>query len=232
MSIIVNTFSKGIRPIVPQVSEVACTLVKKLIELVKNFSNITQWSFLCLYGTKEILFDRVKDLRKTNKDIVLSQASRINLFLNKIFLKRDPCIGPFRYHQVHGALYLGAGISGMAAAMHKLEWIHIGDLTIPVALAAQGVFCFASLIALIQNVKIYCEASKVSAYAPLHEIEGAAMLKKSAILGIISTLNYIIGASLIMIGAAATFSLFFGCIAVMTGCLKILYDFFRFNKAR
>lgn len=231
-AVALNAFSYGVRQAISVAAPVACLAPKKLIDLARNVFNVMQWSFLSLYGTKEIAFDRVKDIRHDKKNNAVTHASSVNNFLNGIFIKQAAFIGPIKFNVAHGVLYFVSGVAGSLAAMHRQEWINIGgSLVFPLEVAGNCLFALASLVALIQNVKIYRAAAKVPENAPAHEREAARMLKKSAVLGIISSLNYIIAAALIMIGPAATVALVFGCIAVFTGCMKILYDFIRFRNA-
>ncbi|QLH37078.1 MAG: hypothetical protein HWD61_13825 [Parachlamydiaceae bacterium] len=127
---------------------------------------------------------------------------------------------------------MASGVSGSLAAAHHLGWLNLGSqVAFSLEIAGNGLFGIASLIALIQNIKIYRAASKVCESAPLHEKEAANKLKTSSMMGILSNLNYIIGAALLMIGSLATLALLFGCIAVFIGGLKILYDFLQFRNA-
>ncbi len=232
MGIIINAIFFGLKLQIPPGQNAADAVSKTLINLVKNFTGVLQNSFLIAYGTKEILFDRVRDIRNVKKDVIITHAQRVNDYLNKIFLKKDNFVGPFKFNHVHGILYIGAGFVGTVAAMHKLSWVNIGNLALPLEIAGNSLFGLACLAALIHNVKIYRAAAKVPKDAPFYERCGAQMLKKSSILGIISSLNYIIAASLMVIGPLASLALLFGCIAVFTGCLKIVYDFIRFQNAR
>lgn len=232
MAIALNTISHAFRPIAPVVSAMGNRLVQKLILLVKSLFNIAQWSFVSLYGAKEILFDRVSDFSKTKRPIILTDAKRVNNYLNRVFFKKDSFLGPIKFNVVHGSLYLASGLAGSVAAMHQQKWLNAGELAFPLEATGNCLFGLASLVALIQNVKIYRAAAKVPAYAPPHAQNAASMLKKSSVLGFISSLNYIIGSALLMIGPAAALALLFGCIAVFVGGLKILYDFIRFREAR
>lgn len=202
----------------------------KLVELFKGFTDISQWSLLSLYGTKEILFDRVRDIHQVKGNDVFMQASKVDIFLNRTFLKKDTFLG-IKFNVAHGSLNIVSGLLGSLAAAHRQGWMNVGNFCLPLEAAACSLFGFASLIALIRNINIYRAAIKIPEYAPLHVKEAASMLKKSAILGIISSLNYIVAAALLIIGSTATLALIFGCIAVSTGCLKILYDFIRFKNA-
>lgn len=221
--------SAALSPLISFSIPVVNQLSTKMVELVKGIFNVLQWTFVSLYGTKEILFDRVTDIRKKNSFLLKHRL--IDQRLNAIFLKKSNLIGKVKYYLTHGVLYIASGIAGSAAAMHKAGWLNAGSFAFPLEVAGNCLFAFASFISLVQNVRIYRAASKITLYAPFHEREAASMLKKSSVLGIISSLNYIIAAALLMFGPAAAFALLFGCIAVSTGCLKILYDFVRFRKA-
>lgn len=222
-----NTISFGSKPITPLLITLKSQLISKVIALVRNFSAIGQSSFQCCYGAKEILFDRVEDLRKVEKSGVITHADRVNRYLNTVFVENNFFIGSLKFNETHGSLYIASGVAGSLVAMHDLKWISLGGLAILLQQAANCLFCLANLAALVHHVKIYRYAVKVPCYAPLNEREAANRLKESAVLGIISNLNYILAAALLIIGSAATLALLFGCIAVITGCFKILYDFFR-----
>ena len=202
-------------------------IFKKLADFAVVHFNFMQWSFLSLYGAKELLFDRVKDIRQARNP----SPSLMNQYLNGVFVRKDKMGGVVPFNVAHGSLYLASGVAGSLAAADRLGWIRMGSLTIPLEIVGNGLFGLASLVALIQNIKIYREACKVSEKNPYHEQEAAQRLKKSAVMGIISTLNYIVAAALLIIGTHASLALIFGCIAVFTGCLKIIYDFFRFRQA-
>lgn len=231
MTFALNTFSSALRPMFPLIGTIANHGTKKLPVLVKNLFNIMQWSFLSFYGGKEILFDRVRDIRKIKKKIILVKAERINHYLNHIFVKKEAFIGRVKFNVVHGSLYVAAGVAGAAAAIHKQGWFDLGSFAFPLETLGNSFFCLASLVSLIQNIRIYREACKVPEYAPLHMQEAASILKKSALLGMISSINYMIATALLMMNVAATFALIFGCIAVFTGFLKIFYDFIRLKHA-
>ncbi len=232
MTILLNTLVYAARPAIPAVAIVTHQFTKKTIALFKNIFDLMQWSFLCLYGSKEILLDRVKNISQVRKNhVVVTQAHRVNRYLNGIFLKKTAFVGPINFNVAHGSLYIASGMVGLAAPIHRLSGKLNQKLPLLAETLGNGLFGLASLVALIQNVKIYRAAAKIPSFAPQHARDAALMLKKSAILGIISSLNYIITVALLVMGSAATFALIFGCIAVVTGCLKILYDYFRFKNA-
>lgn len=233
MTILVNALSQTVSPVIPAVATFVKSVVIKIIDFCKShLYYIMQWSFVALYGIKEILFDRVRDIRLVKQSVIVTHADRVKQHANSVFLKKDPLLGPVKFNSIHGSLYATAGFVGVGVAMHRQGLIQLGGLLPAFELAGNCLFGLASLVTLIHSIRIYLKASKVPSYAPPHVQESASMLKKSAILGMISSLNYIIATALLIIGNAATFALIFGCIAVATGCMKIFYDFLRFREAR
>ncbi len=232
MSIVLNAAaSLGVRASSPIAVFVTKLSPHQFTDIVKKAFSLIQWSFLSLYGTKEILFDRVKDFNKIKKNGFFPRPAEKNDYLNRIFVKKDPFLNKIPFNIAHGSLYISAGVSGSLAAISNNGWINNSGLNalMPVG---QSLFGLACLVALIHNVKIYRAAAKIPAFAPLHQREAANMLKKSAIFGIISSLNYLLAAAMMLMGAPAALALVFGCVAVFTGCLKIIYDFIRFRGAR
>jgi len=227
MTVALNTLASRIVTSSPITSTSSKTIFRKLVDFAVVHFNFMQWSFLSFYGAKELLFDRVKEIRETKN----SPSSLMNHYLNGVFVRKDKMFGVVLFNVAHGSLYCASGVVGSLAAADRLGWVRMGSFTVPLEIAGNCLFGFASLVALIQNIKIYREASKISEKNPYHEQEAAQRLKKSAIMGIISTLNYIVAAALLIIGTHASLALILGCIAVFTGCIKIIYDFFRFRKA-
>jgi hypothetical protein len=232
MSLVTHAIRSGISPALPAFFTIISTITKKVIDFVKTYFQFMQWSCLIAYGAKEIIFDKVTDFSKRQQRcILITPANRINNFLNRIFVKKEPLLGPIKYNVAHGLLYGVSGILGSAAAMHHLNWINVGSAAVPLEMAGNATFAFASFISLVQNVKMYRAAAKIQDDAPAHEREASGKLKKSAVLGIISSLNYIVAAALLMFDVTAVISLIFGCIAVITGCIKVLYDYIQFKNA-
>lgn len=206
------------------------TVLTKIIDFVKTYFNAMQWSFLYLYGTKEILFDNV--YKKESRGILPTYKDRLNQAINKVFVKNDNVIGNIKFNMAHGTLYTASGVIGFVPALQRLGYLDIGaGLIVPLEALGNVVFGFASLVALIQNIKLYKAASKMAKSDSLPEQEAAQMIKKSAVMGIISSLSYILTAITLIFSASTAIAFLFGIIAVITGCLKILYDFFRFRQA-
>lgn len=227
-----QALSLAIKPFIPVAVNLGQQGIQRLVPLVKAHFNSLQWSFVSLYGAKEILFDRVKDIRDIKNPDRVKHAHRVNVQLNKIFLKKDVFIKPIRFSILHGTLYVASGLVGTVAALQKQGVLNIAaQLQFPLEVVGNGLFGLASLVALIQNIRTYRAAAKIPPHAPFYERQAANQLKKSAILGILSSLNYIIGAALILIGPLSSLALLFGCVAVFFGCLKILYDYLRFRNA-
>lgn len=212
----------------------AITVTQRLVEIVKTYFNMMQWGALWTYGLKEILLDRVRNIDEIqSKPALPTHANRVNAYINRILVKKDSTIGDLKFNIAHGLLYIGSGLMGSVAGLHRLGVFVIGKTVFPLEAAGNSLFGLGSLLALIQNIQIYKLALKVTSNSPLHEREAADMLRKSAVIGIISSLNYIAAAAVLVIGGPATMALIFGVLALFTGCVKILYyDFFRFKDSR
>jgi len=165
---------------------------------------LLQGLFLCGYGMKEILFDRTSE---PDSSLCRRICRACCSCFNRLRIVADSNIQ-------HGLLFVGSGLAGAAVALHQLEKINVGSLLTVAEGLDLGLFLAACLVGLRYNVLKYSDPS-----SSLQE-------KKSAVLGIISNLNYLFWGLCPILGASATFALVFCGIALTTGFLKILYDFF------
>lgn len=107
------------------------------------------------------------------------------------------------YFTIHGALFIASGAFGIIGVVYK----HAISVIL-----GQGFFLVANLIALEYNGELYRKTDNPA-------------VKKSALLGILNNLGYIFTVALAWIGVHGAITLLVGCLAVSTGCLKMLYDF-------
>lgn len=111
------------------------------------------------------------------------------------------------FYRTHGILYWTSGIAGLYRERLPATLMNADSV----------LFLSACVTGLCYNIARYRNAAAENA---------TPEEKKSAILGIISNLNYIIGGALNLIGVAASTALVLCCIALTTGAIKILYDYF------
>jgi hypothetical protein len=190
---------------------------QKLSEVARDHFNLLQSFCLLSYGGKEVVWDgfiktRQTSAAKTQDTVILDCARGL--------LKRiEKGAFPVPFHSLFGSLHLSAGVASGLAALQE-------SMALPFEALSGSLFFIAQIVALRFNVKVYQEASQLSSSIHEHERKAAQMLKKSAVLGIISTLNYMTLPAITLLGGPAAMILIFGCIALFTGCLKVIYDFF------
>ncbi len=170
---------------------------------------------LCFQGVKELYFDIVAN--KSDPTTPLNSCHKVEL--------------PSEYYlKVHGLTLLVSGIlSGITCLQNVFSSDFRGFCT-AIGKAANGSFIYASLLALEENIRIYKYAENHN-YSDIEEaLKHSNRLRFSAMLGIFSSLSYIISTALTLIGLAATVALVIGIIATFSGALKVIYDFISWSK--
>lgn len=177
---------------------------------------------LGLFGAKELVYDRVKIKEKIPNLLVKKQADKLKIFVKEFLRKREFEKIPFGFHTLHGACYLASGISGLMSSFN------LGAAAVSaLGIAANGFFLMANVVGLEYNVNLYEQAGGIDLKnAPAYICEAVSRIKKSAVLGIVSNLNYIMVALTALFGLHFALTLCFTGIAIATGCIKILYDYF------
>lgn len=187
--------------------------------------------FLCGYGFKELIFDRIRLPKENLASGDASLIRRVKIaafnFLESIQQKETSIAEKIKY-ALHGSLFAASGVLGTTAGLHRLGMIDIGPALPWVDIFGTCAFMLANIVNLDLNIRSYIEASK----APVHLSEWALSKKKSAIIGMISNLGYILMSAFTLAGGPFAITMLLGCVAVLTGCLKILYDFILLNRSR
>lgn len=215
----------------PQIINILATCAQKVAGFAGKYLNLFQWACLGTYGLKEILFDRIKPVKQKIQNLFNLRKDRVKECAQAILVKNDQ-IGKIPFNVAHGTIYAASGVAGGIAALNHLNFINIGSaVSFPLECVGNGLFGIASFLTVIQNVRLYIAATKIEADASKEEIEAVKKIKISAIMGIISGLNYIVTAALLLCGVGATIALVFGLIGLVTGCIKILYDYYTFRKS-
>ncbi len=189
--------------------------------LSPSFIRLSTEACVGVYGLKEILLDGRKPVH--SGPISGSLTTRIKVYCLEYFSRKKSEIVSGQFHIIHGALFLGSGISGSLVALHQLGKIHLAATFAIFNHLEIGLFLAGCLLALYHNVREYTRAidpaSGLSA-------EQAHQKKLSAIFGIVSSLNYILWGAFVIFGAHTAVALVFGIIGLTTGCIKILYDYY------
>lgn len=206
-----------------------------ITSLAQTYFNSIQSLFMFSYGSRELFWDSIvksKQVRFAKINVAKKEiADRIHDFVRKFLKIAEKETYPINYYTLHGSLFFSAGVSGCAAALHRLEKINLRNTVNYLEIFSSGAFFLANLASLRYNVKIYRDASQLLAQnAAEHIKKSVDLLKNSAVLGILSNLHYLMIPAIPLLGFSVAVALVFGCIAAFTGGLKILYDFLYLNS--
>lgn len=190
-------------------------IVLKCIEVVRTYFLIISNSCLVGLGFKEIVFEAV---RRTDEN-PLEPAIRFFHHLWDEIKSGD-------IHFLQGASFVLSGVTGVLAISHRLQYIDLKFFAPVCEALGTGFFFIGNLLALVTNVEQYIRASEMTESGDPAQVERGNVLKYSAVAGIINNLSYLMIPTLMLFGAPFACALVFGCIAIFTGCIKILIDYF------
>lgn len=183
-------------------------------EAIKALAMI-QSAFLFTYGAKEIFFDS----RQFQEKVWGGRLCAVSQAIFGIF--GDNETSAHDYYLIHGTLFLTSGAYFALSSLHCYQCLDLYGCLDELHLAAETLFVAANIVALKFNMQLYMHAKSSHA-------ENAAILR-SCVIGIVSNLFYILAEATRLFGFSTALALVFGCIAVSTGGVKIIYDFFYAN---
>lgn len=175
--------------------------------LATPYFRVLQSLFFVGYGLKEIIFDGPKDKSS-------SFFERVEQSVKRCFNEMQ--VNPFQasFNFQHGLLFMSAGICGIQGAIIQIKKFPCPNLLKVLQHLDFGLFLTACAIALRYNVLKYWE-------------ENCTVSQRfSSVMGILSTLSYLIWGALSILGSSTAICLIFMCIGLSTGATKVLYDFF------
>lgn len=196
--IIISQLSKIVSP---QTIVVAQQVACKLIEFAKTYFLFI--SNLCLVGLG------LKDYTAVALDRKHDLPSIKEFFLN---LQAGVLAGDLKLFQ--GSCFVASGVCGALSFYYPSFFLDFG---------ASGFFLIGNLFALKNNVELYMHGTQLANERENQEL-GKTMMR-SAVLGIINNINYVMIPLITAFGGPVAAAIFFGCIAVTTGCIKIVYDY-------
>ncbi len=182
-------------------------LVNRIIDFCRTHFKLMESAAFLTLGTKEIVYDN-KRIRKTWPSITSFFRALIEEFKKKDF------------GIIHGALYMAVGITSSIIVAHQYQLLNLTKWIPFLSNTSNGLFIAANIFALNHYGNLYREA--------LFEKDPviAGRMRVSAAMGILSSLGYILVPLLTLFGAPIALPIVLGGIAVATGCIKILYDYF------
>lgn len=193
---------------------------EKIFRIVLPYFKTGSSLYFLGYASKELCID-------VNLEADSSLSSKID-HCRETTLPDTQSLAAIRDFSIaHGVLFIGAGVCTALEALHEFSLINLGKAHSPIAWTGTGLFLFANMVSLQQNMTIFKQASEMS-LATEQDKQQAEKMLRSAILGMISNLGYITATSIAILGAPTAIAVVIGCISAFFGSLKILHDFYCF----
>lgn len=132
------------------------------------------------------------------------------------------------YLSTHGALITASGACGIVEMLDRCGIVTLGqEVSKALFMAGSLFFLMANIIALEENVRLY----EIAESLPPQD-ETTFWLRRSAVSGMLSNINYIIATATLLLGGPTAIALVIGAIGAMSGAFKILCDFVMWAKER
>lgn len=211
--------------------EIVSTIATKIYELTLHYFGLLQNAFLVGFGVKDVLVDFIPMDIHLNKGRAQKKIILVNEIGNHYFYHLKKIQGILaEYSLIHGIFYLGSGLCGGLASLHDMQWLNLGIASPIARYLGSGLFLYANLYSLEQNIKLFYHAQKMSEKGKGEALTLANRLQVSAVLGIINNIGYIMATVFSLFPGTLSVAIALGCFAIFTGALKILYDYFYVNS--
>lgn len=214
----------SILPLVPEcISKLILSIPykEKCVSLILRLFDPIQNGCRGILGLKEILFDRVKPIHESDNLILKSKIEEQKVFLHECLFRAEYGQIPYGFTPLHGVLFISSGLCGLVSNLSSTAFF--GGM----AVAGNLLFACANVVALDQNISLYSWVNRIDiTHLPAYNTGIVQSLKKSAILGMVSNLNYLLVPFCFAIGCSTGILITLGTFAVTTGCCKIIYDYF------
>lgn len=179
-------------------------IARKVWELKLQHLVLLQKGFISLCGVKELAVDRVHYNRA--EQLLNHPERRLTEQAFQYLYSSHKTNREF--YEVHGFMFAGSGVMGIFAVLFKMNTLEA---------ISNGLFTFSNFIALQYHIILIRNSTEQH-------------IRKSAAIGIVSNLGYIISSALITMGPWPTLALIFGILAVCAGSIKIIYDALLLSK--
>lgn len=146
----------------------------------------------------------IKDLLCNNRD----KSARTDVFENKKLKTR-------------GIAYIGAGICDACIALYSFAVLDLKTSISKISFIGHICFLYANLITLEENIHIFRKE-----YDSFSTSEQSKLLTRSAFLGIIGSLGYILSSALTIFSPSTAIALLLSIFALGAGFLKLIIDFY------
>lgn len=192
------------------------SLMQMLVAQVatSRFQLLTKIAFFG-YGMKIFLCDGAQIPAVSNGTLCQRVYQWSVLYFNAL----QSQIKEWKFNIIYGSLFMASGVAGTIAVLQNFDFVYLGPTVKLFEGLEIGLFLTGCIYALINNIHAYNMADDMSQ-------GNSEDRKKSAILGIISNLNYLFWGALFLYGAT-TASILFCLIGLATGGSKIVYDYYK-----
>ncbi len=197
-------------------------LCRAVVRLVKPYFGLLQQLIMGTSGAKELVDDGIKQRVELWDETHDDTTGKVSWTAVKRFATE---IKIARIHIVRGALYAVSGVCGGATAMHSLGMVDVDDYYKTLSRVGNGAFLAGNIITLY----FYCEELRDAlhiAHTTTGETrERAEEACHSAVMGIVSTLAWLLTAALTAFSVSTAAIIVIGIIGSFTGGIKSTYDF-------
>lgn len=209
----------GIGNTVVNRTESILSVVNKLFHETIHLAQSAYFLFLGSLETFIGLFTHETKL----SDVNIRVRSAVHRFLEWIKSLPERIIS---YNVVHGSLMLGTGVCEFLLGLQQFGCVTLGAATPLVMGVSNACFFLGNLVMLVHNVRLFQQACLISEDASEEVKANAKRVKTSAIISMVSALNYIVGITAMMMGGPIALIAMFLALGLTFGGLKILYDWF------
>lgn len=200
-------------------------LFLKIVLIAQKHFHLGENSFMTAYGLKEMIFD------KPQTKPLNTSATAVQQVVYHFFQARQIDVAPFSPSQMHGIYYISAGLLGGITTLQSYGIADLGLASPLLSSLSHTFFGCANWHNLLYHVQCFHDADLLASDRSQPTQEAVRRIKASAVLGIISSVGYLATLAASLFGPFAWIPMIFGGVAMLTGCIKILYDFFWLYKA-
>lgn len=189
-----------------------CSIVQKIYQFAQQHISLIQNLVLCAFGAKEVCFDFTSSKEQHEK--YKTTSDKVDHIAKILEIETG-------FTLVHGALYLGSGLSGLLAEIFT-------GIAVPIFQnIGAGLFLIVNMYSLEQNIERYYYAQKLADEGIHPKI--ANRIRISAAMGIINNIGYILSTIFLLIPGAFYVGVALGIFAFFVGTIKIIIDCFCLN---
>lgn len=216
------------RAIAPATGAATSGLLQKVIDLSIKYFSAAVGGLLTLFGVKEMAFDGAYQRWSMNRSVKPKTDEKVSM-VTKWFTKRSSELRKqtINHRSMHGVAYSASGVTTGLAGMHSVGWIDVGRAFPILDKLGNVFFIISNMFVLDQCMRTLNKAGEMAKVQQTPQQKCMVNeLRRMAISGIISSICYIWGTALFLLGAPMAIALVLAGIGVTFGAFKIIYENF------